>query len=161
MYLKWTNVVNNRCAGRLDHLGVYQVGSNSNQQLVNAYFGWAGNPLDTTNRWIPTADTTLNLTVESTEVVSTPLGRFEAYKVKVIKNVISRNAFMYSVGNESINGYYWVHPAVGVVKADYVLTRQTSSIVGTAEIYDVSYSIFKNKYYLLKPVLVVIQPLRF
>jgi hypothetical protein len=73
------------------------------------------------------------LEISSTEIVETAIGTFEAYKVAM---TITET---YEDGDvDSTVGLYWLHPSIGIIKAELTETVGTESF---QEVYDYSYSI--------------------
>jgi hypothetical protein len=66
----------------------------------------------------------ITYTLIGTETVSTEIGNFETYNIKVISNQTSNNTDIYS--NNAISGNLWIFPPIGTVKQTY--THQSKDL---------------------------------
>ena len=80
---------------------------------------------------------THTLQMSDTVTVDTQLGTFETYPLKV---TYLRENLYFPTLSKSIVGTYWIHPAIGVVKAEYVRKESNS------EVYEVNYSIVDSSF---------------
>lgn len=80
---------------------------------------------------------THTLQMGDTVIVDTQLGTFETYPLKI---TYLRENLYFPTLSKSIVGTYWIHPAVGAVKAEYVRKESNS------EVYEVSYSIVDSSF---------------
>lgn len=75
---------------------------------------------------------THTLQMDDISIIDTQLGTFEVYPIKV--TYLRDNLYFPTLG-KSIVGTYWIHPSIGIIKADYVRKESND------EMYEVSYSI--------------------
>ncbi|WP_024602896.1 hypothetical protein [Pseudoalteromonas sp. TB41] len=80
---------------------------------------------------------THTLQMGDTVIVDTQLGTFETYPLKI---TYLREDLYFPTLSKSIVGTYWIHPDVGVVKAEYVRKESNS------EVYEVNYSIVDSSF---------------
>jgi len=69
---------------------------------------------------------TLNASVTGIETVSTPFGRFNAYRV-VVASTCTSSSILAGCDVRSSQGVFWLYPPLGIVKASY--TQNTTSFV--------------------------------
>ena len=125
-------VSNNTCFGRLELPGSYEIGFVKNASGHKSYWGKVS-PFAQNEQWIHEATTSEYIRVKAKEVVTTKRGKFETFALEVIIDEVG--AGINITYRKSINGTFWVHPAVGIVKADYVLKE------GEFSTYDVTYEL--------------------
>lgn len=121
--------INNDCAGLLSMPGDYFKSQPYTQT------GFEGSWFN--DRYDKSYAVTHTLQMNDTVNIDTQLGTFETYPLKV---TYLREDLYFPTLSKSIVGTYWIHPAIGVVKADYVRKESNS------EVYEVSYSIVDSSF---------------
>lgn len=130
-----TFIINNGCVGRLDLPGYYSLDLN---YVSTGYESTWGLDLGLNGpKWNTEYEVTVSFSVEKKEVITTALGKFETYAVNFVLDKKDANPY-FTETPFSISGKYWIHPAIGAVKAEYVQKE------GEFDIYDISYSITKT-----------------
>lgn len=118
--------VNDKCLGLLNLPGEYFKSNPYTQS------GTEGEWDSFIGRFDKKYSVTHTLQMDDISIIDTQLGSFEVYPMKV--TYLRENLYFPTLG-KSIVGTYWVHPSIGIIKADYVRKE------GNDEIYEVSYSI--------------------
>lgn len=127
-----TFVQNDVCVGRLELPGNISTGVNfvavGNESVWGLDIGLNG------PKWNHKYEVTVSFNVEGKQVVTTPLGTFEAYVANFVLDKKDSDPF-FTQTPFSVSGKHWIHPAIGIIKSEFTQKE------GEFDIYDITYTL--------------------